>query len=222
MQFRSGPAKMSMQPAGRDTARETRPEYPNGVSTKVVNRTTRYAVIQTHERRCRAAGKRAAYLVEAGPTVIDALPSGWAFDGPLQLHTYPLLPLKQVHDTAGHQCLLAYLPGGSESDVLSAHTPDGRGQYSTGPGPHGGARVVMHFSVIIMDTGHSNVILVQQRARPPRAFGWPEHSWHVVSLISRESAAAMLDMPGFCSRPHTAAPVPVEQVPEPMHSVAGH
>jgi hypothetical protein len=57
-----------------------------------------------------------------------------------------------------------------------------------------------------MDTGHSD--LAPHAARP---FGFG--LWSVVSLVTREAAAVMLDMPSVRDRPHVATSVPVVHVP---------
>jgi hypothetical protein len=84
--------------------------YPKGVSTKIINHRTGPGVIKTHQRRCKAAVKRPAFLVEAPPNE-DSPPSEWAFDGLARWHTWPLLPLKQVHDVQGNHHLVVHLPG---------------------------------------------------------------------------------------------------------------
>jgi hypothetical protein len=64
--------------------------------------------------------------------------------------------------------------------------------------------------MIIMDTGHSDLLHLKPYERLRVAgFGW----WHVVSLVTREGAAVMLDMPSVRDRPHVATSVPVVQVP---------
>ncbi len=116
------------------------------------------SIIKTHQRRCKAAGKRPAFLVEAPPQA-DSPPAEWAFDGLARWHTWPLLPLKHVHDVQGNHRLLVYLPG--RANALEC------------------AGILEQDTTVIMDTGHSDLLHFKPYAARPPGFEW----WHVVGEL---------------------------------------
>lgn len=85
--------------------------------------------------------------------------------------------------------MLAHFPGKS---IL--------GDLGLARGPH-------NAELVVVDTGHCDMLLLNIHAARPPSF----EDYHVVTSITRQAAAAMLGMPCLCTDQHDTSPMPIRR-----------
>ncbi len=109
---------------------------------------------------------------------------------PYQGQWWPMLPYEQLHDEEGRELLLAdFSLGGNH---ILGHM----------------AKDLGHDDIVVVDAGYSDMLMLER----PAAAGPPGFErYHVVKLITRQDAAAMLGMPSLCTECRTQPAMPVVQ-----------